>query len=75
LRQAAPGVPHLMVVDEAAFARRFGALADRMAERRAAWQRLGDDLGCAVLCVDLDRPDPARAAALLEAALAQALIN
>jgi hypothetical protein len=75
LRQAAPGVPHLMVVDEAAFARRFGALADRMAERRAAWQRLADDLGCTVLCVDLDRPDPARAAALLEGALAKALVN
>jgi Protein of unknown function (DUF2868) len=72
MRQAAPGVPLLMVVDEAGFARRFGALADRMAERRAAWQRLADDLGCAVLCVDLDRNEPAQAAARLDAALAQA---
>jgi hypothetical protein len=73
LRQAAPGVPHLMVVDEAGFARRFGALADRMAERRATWQRLADDLGCALLSVDLERPDPARNDALLDAALSRAM--
>jgi Protein of unknown function (DUF2868) len=72
LQQAAPGLPLLMVVDEAGFARRFGALADRMAERRRAWQRLADDAGCALLCVDLEAPDPAPAAAWLDAALAQA---
>jgi hypothetical protein len=72
LRQAAPGVPLLMAVDEAGFARRFGALADRMAERRAAWQRLADDLGAALLCVDLERADPAPDAARLDHALARA---
>jgi hypothetical protein len=73
LLQGAPGVPLLMVADEAGFARRFGALADRMAERRAAWQRLADDLGCTLLCADLDKPDAAQAAARLETALSKLL--
>lgn len=72
LCQAAPGLPHLMVVDEAGFARRFGGLADRMAERRAAWQRLADDSGCALLCIDLERTDPAEGATRADAALARA---
>lgn len=69
LQRGAPGLPLLMVVDESAFARRFGALADRMAERRAGWLRLGDGLGCGVLCLDLDQPDMARAGPALQAAL------
>jgi hypothetical protein len=50
-------LPLLVVADEAAFRRRFGTLPDRLAERRAAWQRLADAHGAALLCADLDAPD------------------
>ena len=69
LQAARPALPLLMVVDEAAFRRRFGALADRLAERRAGWQRLADELGCGLLCADLDQPDLAGAEAVLALAL------
>ncbi len=72
LLAARPVLPLLMVVDEAAFRRRFGALADRLAERRAGWRRLADELGCGLLCADLDQPDLATAEAALALALRHA---
>lgn len=59
----------LAVADEAAFRRRFAGLPERLAERRAAWQRLVDAHGGALVCADLDAPDLAAAGRALKAAL------
>ncbi len=61
--------PLLAVADEAAFRRRFGALPERAAERRAAWQRLADRRRVLVCCTDLSAPaaDPGAAAAVQQA--------
>jgi hypothetical protein len=45
LQRAAPALPRLLVVDETAFARRFGTLPERLAQRRAAWQAFADAQG------------------------------
>jgi hypothetical protein len=68
---AAQGGALLIVADEAAFQRRFGALPERRVQRRKAWQNLADEQGVGLLCVDLDAPDVARAAAALHKALAR----
>jgi hypothetical protein len=60
--------PLLAVADEAAFKRRFAAAPERLAERRAAWQRLAQAHGARLVCADLAAPDAA-AAALLKAVL------
>jgi hypothetical protein len=52
-----PALPLLLVADESVFRRRFGTLPDRLAERRAAWQRLADAQGAGLLCADLEAPD------------------
>jgi hypothetical protein len=52
-----PALPLLLVADESAFRRRFGNLPDRLAERRAAWQRLADAHGAGLLCADLEAPE------------------
>ncbi len=57
----------IALVDEAGFARRFGAV--RAAERRAAWQRLFEERGCPAAYVDLEQPDAAAAERALVAAL------
>jgi hypothetical protein len=59
------------VADESAFRRRFGALPGRLAERRAAWQRLADAQGAGLLCADLDAPDLEAAERSLKLALAR----
>ena len=62
LRSAAQ--PHvLMLVDQAAFARRFDA--QRLQQRRQAWQALADSLGVNVVFVDLQSPDLAAARSAL----------
>jgi hypothetical protein len=68
---AAGSAPLLLVADEAAFRRRFGTLPERLTQRRAAWQQLADANRVALLCADLDHPDLAAAAPLLQAALAR----
>jgi len=68
---ASPAGARLIVADEAAFQRRFGALPERRVQRRKAWQKLADEQGVGLLCVDLDAPDVARAAAALHKALAR----
>ncbi len=66
-------LPALMLVDEGAFAQRFGAASPRRAERRGAWSALGTSLGIAVLFVDLRAADMDEAEAALQAALTPAV--
>ena len=39
LQAAVPALPLLLVIDESAYRQRFGALHDRVGERRAAWRQ------------------------------------
>ena len=64
-RQAAT----LVLVDEAAFVRRFGAVPERLQQRRAAWQALAQGLGTVPLFVDLSAPDLAAAEVALQAVM------
>lgn len=61
--------PALLLVDEAAFAQRFGAGSSRLPERRQAWSGLAASLDCGVVFVNLRAADAAAAAAALKAAL------
>ena len=65
-------LPALMLVDEAAFARRFGADSPRRAERRRAWSDLAASLGIAVVFTDLGAADMAETEAALQDALTPA---
>ena len=65
--RAAPAV--IVLVDEAAFARRFGSASDRLAERRAAWRQLAESLGSVPVFADLETPDLDAAERALQAAL------
>jgi hypothetical protein len=69
LRAATPAAPLLLVADEAAFRRRFGAMPERLAQRRAAWQQFADGQRIGLLCADLDEPDVAAAKPALQALL------
>lgn len=51
----APAV--VMLVDEGAFVRRFGATPERLAQRRDAWRRMAAPLGVEPVFVDLGAPD------------------
>lgn len=57
LRAARP--PLVVLVDQTDFARRFASLPERVAERRAAWQRLAAAHGLAAAAVALQAPDAA----------------
>ena len=59
----------VLVVDEAAFIRRFGPSSDRLAQRREAWRALALSLGTVAVCVDLRAPDLPAAERALQAAL------
>jgi hypothetical protein len=61
----APGVPCLLVVDEAAFQSRFAQLPQRLAQRRQAWQQLADAHQLPLLALDLSQPAPSAAASAL----------
>ncbi len=63
--------PALMLVDESAFAQRFGAGSPRLPARRKAWADLAGALGCAVAFVNLRDADAAAAEAALQEALMQ----
>jgi hypothetical protein len=65
-------LPALMLVDEGAFAQRFGAASSRRAERRLAWSDLAASLGIAVVFMDLRAADLAETEAALQAALTPA---
>ncbi len=74
LRAASPPAAVLAtVVDAAAFARRFAAVGERVAERREAWRAWGEANGTRAVVVDLDGAEAVEAAASaeLEAAFAQ----
>jgi hypothetical protein len=59
------------IVDESGYRRRLGAqAADRIAERRQAWQAFGAAQGLALACIDLETPDLGQAERALEPALA-----
>jgi hypothetical protein len=64
------GLPLLVLADEAAFARRFAALPQRVAERRAAWAALAQAGGAGFVAVNLEAPDLAGAARTYEGAAA-----
>jgi hypothetical protein len=61
----------LLMLDEGAFAQRFGAASPRLAERRAAWSALAASLGGTALFVDLQAPDSTAAGVALQAAWPQ----
>ena len=65
-----PGV--VMLIDEAAFAQRFGALPGRLAQRREAWCKLADAVGSVPVFADLTAPDLPAAEQALQAALGHA---
>ena len=67
-----PGAMFALVVDEAAFQRRFGGLRDRMLQRRAAWSDLGTKIGRRPVFIDLDTAPTAEVVAALHAAFADA---
>ncbi|HUX23570.1 MAG TPA: hypothetical protein VMV87_03050, partial [Burkholderiales bacterium] len=62
--------PLAVLVDESAFAQRFGA--ERRSERRAAWQRMLAETGRQPVFVDLEAQDRTAAERALRAALAHA---
>lgn len=59
----------LMLLDEAAFARRFGAPSERLTQRREAWRKLADSVASVALFVDLSAPDVVATERALQAAL------
>jgi hypothetical protein len=63
---AAAGTPVTMLIDEARFKSRFAA--DRLQQRRQAWQALADHLGVPAVFVDLQADDHAQAVAQLQGA-------
>jgi Protein of unknown function (DUF2868) len=66
--KAASGTSALLaLVDEAGFVRRFGGTPERIAQRRAAWQRLTTDV--VALFVDLEAPDVPAVQSALRTAL------
>ena len=58
-----------IIADEAAFARRFAAFPERLAERRLAWQRFADAEQLPCCAMDLEHPDAEQAGRALAAAL------
>ena len=62
----------IVLVDEAAFARRFGATSERLPQRRAAWRAFAHGLNMVPVFVDLSAPDLPAAEQALQAALAPA---
>ncbi|CAN5184533.1 hypothetical protein BH11PSE9_BH11PSE9_03120 [soil metagenome] len=69
----APGTscaPVILLIDEASFIRRFGATADRLPQRRSAWQKLAESVSTLPVFVNLDAPD----LAAVEAAVQRALV-
>lgn len=62
-------LPLVLLADESAFRRRFGAYPERLAQRRAAWQALADAQGLALVCAELEAAEPAAAEAAFKRAL------
>ena len=64
------GAAIAVLVDEAAFRQRFGALAERITQRKNAWRACCESLGLAAVFVDLDASASSSFEAELRAALA-----
>ncbi len=65
------GASIAVLIDEAAFRQRFGALAKRIVQRQNAWQACCESLGLAAVFVDLDAAASASFETELRAALAE----
>ena len=65
-----PGAVLAVLVDEGAFAQRFGGLPERLAQRRDAWRAWAEALGAAPVFVDLEAAVPAAIEPMLQAAFA-----
>lgn len=62
-------LPLVLLADESAFRRRFGAYPERLAQRRAAWQALAQAQGLPLVCADLESGEPGAAEAAFKRAL------
>jgi hypothetical protein len=71
LAAALPGTGVLVLIDEAAFKRRFAAAPERLAQRRDAWRQCCESLGTLPVFADLEAPDAAVVGPALQAALAR----
>ena len=75
VRQLAAALPKgasvLVLIDEAAFKRRFESMPERLAQRREAWSAMCAELGTLPVFADLDAPEPAAIEPALQAALAR----
>jgi len=70
------GASIAVLVDEAAFRQRFGALAERITQRKNAWRACCESLGLAAVFVDLDAAaSPAFEAELRSALVAQHIVG
>ncbi len=69
LRAATQAHQLVVLVDESAFRRQFGA-TPRLDERRALWRDFAAERGAAVVFIDLEQPDLPAARRSLQAALA-----
>ena len=65
-----PGAALAVLLDETQFARRFGGLGDRLAERREAWRLWGEAHRSVPLALALEAPAAGDAPARLQAAFA-----
>jgi hypothetical protein len=57
LKRSAGEAKVIVLVDESAFRRQFGADSPRLAERRTLWRRFAADRALAIVFVDLTQPD------------------
>jgi len=70
------GASIAVLIDEAAFRQRFGALAERIVQRQNAWRACCESLGLAAVFVDLDASaSPAFEAELRSAFVAQNVVG
>ncbi|MEO8080034.1 MAG: DUF2868 domain-containing protein [Caldimonas sp.] len=65
-----PGASLAVLLDATAFARRFGGVGERLAQRAEAWRLWGEPLATTPVVVDLEGAEPASAEPLLRAAFA-----
>ena len=56
-QQLAAEASTILLIDEAAFRRRFGGESARLAQRRDAWRVFAESIGTLPVFVDLDAPD------------------
>jgi hypothetical protein len=67
-QQLAAVATTIVLIDEAAFTRRFGADSARLAQRRDAWRVFAESLGTLPVFADLDAPDLAAASRAVQLA-------